>query len=71
MPKTTGGNTNIASLHGCNLLGQRRSSCRGANFFQTSGYIEDAFICRQCVMLHKICFQEAISYLNLASRPII
>ena len=25
------GNADIASLHGCNLLGQRMSSCRGAN----------------------------------------
>jgi len=25
------GNADIASLHGCNLLGQRRSGCRGAN----------------------------------------
>ncbi len=26
-----GGSADIASLHGCNLVGQRRSSCRGAN----------------------------------------
>jgi len=25
------GNADIASLHGCNLLGQRMSRCRGAN----------------------------------------
>jgi len=28
-----GGNADIASLHGCNLLGQRRSSYRGANVY--------------------------------------
>jgi hypothetical protein len=27
----------FASLHGCNLLGQRRSSCRGAKI----GYVQD------------------------------
>ena len=28
---TDGGSVDFASLHGCNLLGQRRSSCRGAS----------------------------------------
>ena len=32
------GNADIASLHGCNLLGQRRSCCRGA------------YICRSCTL---------------------
>ncbi len=32
------GSADIASLHGCNLLGQRRSCCRGA------------YICRPCTL---------------------